>query len=77
MSALEDIKEDAALARSGMLQLKLLSAAYESEDEDRIDQAIYRITTVRRMLANGMLDVIEAAAGAEEKDSGDGGASDN
>lgn len=77
MSAVDDIKRDAVLARSSALQFQLLSAAYESENEDQIEQALYRIVTVRRMLANGMLEVIEEAAKAEDRENGSDGTSDN
>ncbi len=77
MSAEEGIKEDAALARSRDLQFKLISAAYESKDEEKIDMALYRVTTVRRMLANGLLELIEEVAEAEEREIGSDGTSEN
>lgn len=56
---MSSIEEDSALARSSAGQFQLISAAYESGDEEKIEMALYRVVAVRRMLRSGFLDLIE------------------
>lgn len=75
---MSSMEEDAALARSRELQLQLIIAAYEADDDEVFEQALYRVTTVRRMLSSGILEFIEEAAKAEDhEDGGDGGDPDS
>ncbi len=55
-----DEPTDRALCENIELQAKLLAAAYESGDPKAIDNALIRVTGARRMVANGMYDLIYA-----------------
>jgi hypothetical protein len=47
-----------ALAESVEQQFQLLQQSYATGDEEQFDQALIRVTEVRRMKANGVLDMI-------------------
>lgn len=49
---------DEALANSVEQQFKLLQQSYATGDDEQFDQALTRVTEVRRMKANGVLDMI-------------------
>ena len=51
---------DRALCESIELQAELLRVAYETGDAKTIDDALTRVTEARRMVANGMYDLIYA-----------------
>lgn len=51
---------DRALCERIELQAELLRAAYETGDARTIDSALIRVTEARRMVANGMYDLIYA-----------------
>jgi hypothetical protein len=55
-----DEPTDRALCESIGLQAKLLTKAYESGDPKVIDDALIRVTEARRMVVNGMYDLIYA-----------------
>ena len=55
-----DEPTDRALCESIELQAKLLATAYASADPKVIDSALIRVTEARRMVANGMYDLIYA-----------------
>ena len=74
---MSSIEEDAALARSRALQFQLIAAAYETGDDEKFEQALYRVTTVRRMLSSGILELIEETAKAEVQADGKDDASDH
>jgi transcriptional regulator with XRE-family HTH domain len=49
---------DEALAESVEQQFQLLQQSYATGDDEQFDQALTRVTEVRRMKANGVLDMI-------------------
>lgn len=51
---------DLELAENLDLQASLLSEAYETGDQAKIDNALNWVTSVRRMKSNGMIDLIAA-----------------
>ena len=57
-SQLLDGDTDEALANSVEQQFQLLQQSYATGDDDQFDQALTRVTEVRRMKANGVLDMI-------------------
>ncbi|MEP5761700.1 MAG: hypothetical protein ABJ327_20780 [Litoreibacter sp.] len=51
---------DLELAENLHLQAPLLSEAYETGDQAKIDNALNWVTSVRRMKSSGMIDLIAA-----------------
>ena len=55
-----DDYSDQELAESIARQASMLSEAYKTEDQAKIDNALNWVTSVRRMKSNGMIDLIAA-----------------
>lgn len=47
-----------ALANDQNLQFKMIADAYATKDEAKIDTALIRVSSARRMKSNGTLDMI-------------------
>lgn len=48
----------AAIANDQNLQFEMIADAYATKDEAKIDSALVRVSSARRMKSNGTLDMI-------------------
>ncbi len=51
---------DREIAESIALQAKLIAEAYATCDDHKIEQALITVSDARRMLKNGILDLIDS-----------------